>query len=233
MLQPAKYRAESSVCKQRFAASWRKVRFPCALCRRRDWMGKYEGASRVALKPRSTEQVSAILRHCNERRLAVVPQVCSAWITSEQGALLLARHCCISTPHTEDDCTLRLRARGRADWPHPVCATPRPCPGTSVTRCLPACCVHASPTPRQGGNTGLVGGSVPVYDEVVVSTAAMSQVLSFDAVSRAPPLALLPQMGALATAGRGLSNPCPVSGATPGRGWAAACSMSAGREVAV
>ncbi|KAL4440007.1 hypothetical protein ABPG75_003008 [Micractinium tetrahymenae] len=74
----------------------------------KDWMGKYQGASRVALKPRSTEQVSALLRHCNERRLAVVPQ---------------------------------------------------------------------------GGNTGLVGGSVPVHDEVVVSTAAMNQVLSFDAVS--------------------------------------------------
>lgn len=41
----------------------------------RDWMGKYQGASQVALKPRSTEQVSAILHHCNERRLAVVPQV--------------------------------------------------------------------------------------------------------------------------------------------------------------
>lgn len=38
-------------------------------------MGKYEGASRVALKPRSTEQAAVLLRHCNERRLAVVPQV--------------------------------------------------------------------------------------------------------------------------------------------------------------
>ena len=34
----------------------------------------------------------------------------------------------------------------------------------------------------QGGNTGLVGGSVPVFDEVVVSTAAMNQVLGFDEV---------------------------------------------------
>lgn len=39
------------------------------------------------------------------------------------------------------------------------------------------------PLPLQGGNTGLVGGSVPVFDEVVVSTAAMNQVLGFDAVS--------------------------------------------------
>lgn len=37
-------------------------------------MGKYEGASRVALKPKTTEQAAALLRHCFERRLAVVPQ---------------------------------------------------------------------------------------------------------------------------------------------------------------
>ncbi|KAL9027182.1 MAG: hypothetical protein Q9196_004260, partial [Gyalolechia fulgens] len=37
----------------------------------------------------------------------------------------------------------------------------------------------------QGGNTGLVGGSVPVYDEIVVSTSRMNQVRSFDSVSGA------------------------------------------------
>ena len=41
----------------------------------RDWMGRYEGKSRVALRPKTTEQVSKLLAHCNERRLAVVPQV--------------------------------------------------------------------------------------------------------------------------------------------------------------
>jgi D-2-hydroxyglutarate dehydrogenase len=41
----------------------------------------------------------------------------------------------------------------------------------------------------QGGNTGLVGGSVPVHDEVVLSTAAMNRVLGFDAV-RAPGVSL-------------------------------------------
>lgn len=35
----------------------------------------------------------------------------------------------------------------------------------------------------QGGNTGLVGGSVPVFDEIIVSTALMNQVISFDNVS--------------------------------------------------
>ena len=35
----------------------------------------------------------------------------------------------------------------------------------------------------QGGNTGLVGGSVPVFDEVVLSTQLMNNVISLDPVS--------------------------------------------------
>ena len=35
----------------------------------------------------------------------------------------------------------------------------------------------------QGGNTGLVGGSVPLFDEVVLATGSMNKVLSFDPVS--------------------------------------------------
>jgi FAD/FMN-containing dehydrogenase len=38
-------------------------------------MGKYEGKSTLALRPKTTEQVSQVLAHCNRRRLAVVPQV--------------------------------------------------------------------------------------------------------------------------------------------------------------
>eukprot|EP00884_Botryococcus_braunii_P004609 jgi/Botrbrau1/14149/Bobra.182_3s0090.2 len=71
-------------------------------------MGKYTGKSTLALRPKSTEEVSKILAHCNKRRLAVVPQ---------------------------------------------------------------------------GGNTGLVGGSVPVFDEVVLSTSRLNQVRNFDPVS--------------------------------------------------
>ncbi|KAG2498528.1 hypothetical protein HYH03_003778 [Edaphochlamys debaryana] len=74
----------------------------------RDWQKKYEGHSRVALRPRTTEQVAEVLRYCSSRRLAVVPQ---------------------------------------------------------------------------GGNTGLVGGSVPVFDEVVLSTGAMNKILHLDEVS--------------------------------------------------
>ena len=35
----------------------------------------------------------------------------------------------------------------------------------------------------QGGNTGLVGGSIPVHDEVVLSLERMRHVTKFDAVS--------------------------------------------------
>ena len=35
----------------------------------------------------------------------------------------------------------------------------------------------------QAGNSGLVGGSVPVFDEIVVSTSKMNQIRSFDQVS--------------------------------------------------
>ncbi|KAL8728640.1 MAG: hypothetical protein Q9166_005255 [cf. Caloplaca sp. 2 TL-2023] len=35
----------------------------------------------------------------------------------------------------------------------------------------------------QGGNSGLVGGSVPVYDEIVVSMSRMNRIRSFDPVS--------------------------------------------------
>ncbi|MCJ1467657.1 hypothetical protein MMC07_006282 [Pseudocyphellaria aurata] len=35
----------------------------------------------------------------------------------------------------------------------------------------------------QGGNTGLVGGSVPVYDEIVIGLSRMSQIRSFDEIS--------------------------------------------------
>lgn len=70
-----------------------------------DWMRNYRGSGQVVLRPKTTKQVSDILKYCNERRLAVVPQ---------------------------------------------------------------------------GGNTGLVGGSVPVFDEVVISTQLMNNIISLD-----------------------------------------------------
>lgn len=71
-------------------------------------MRKYKGHAKLVLKPGSTEEVSKVLRYCNDNMLAVVPQ---------------------------------------------------------------------------GGNSGLVGGSVPVYDEIVINLARMKNIRSFDEVS--------------------------------------------------
>lgn len=35
----------------------------------------------------------------------------------------------------------------------------------------------------QGGNTGLVGGSVSVFDEIVISTQLMNSIISLDEIS--------------------------------------------------
>lgn len=72
-----------------------------------DWMGKYRGSSACVVRPKTTEEVAAIMRICYDHDIAVVPQ---------------------------------------------------------------------------GGNTGLVGGSVPVHDEVILSLASMNQVRHFDPV---------------------------------------------------
>lgn len=39
-----------------------------------DWMKKYRGSSKLALRPGSTAEVSSILAHCHARRLPIVPQ---------------------------------------------------------------------------------------------------------------------------------------------------------------
>lgn len=73
-----------------------------------DWTRTYRGQGSLVLKPKSTAQVSEIMKYCNQHNIAVVPQ---------------------------------------------------------------------------GGNTGLVGGGVPVFDEVVVSLSKMNKIGNFDDVS--------------------------------------------------
>jgi len=73
-----------------------------------DWMGRYKGKSTTVLKPRTTEEVSKIVKYCNEKRIGIVPQ---------------------------------------------------------------------------GGNTGLVGGSVPVRDELILNLSNLNKIRSFDPVS--------------------------------------------------
>ena len=70
-----------------------------------DWKKTIKGNSSLLLKPNSTDKISKILKYCNDKNLAVVPQ---------------------------------------------------------------------------GGNTGLVGGSVPIFDEVIVSLSNLKKVHSFN-----------------------------------------------------
>jgi FAD/FMN-containing dehydrogenase len=58
----------------------------------------------------------------------------------------------------------------------------RPASTEQVSRVLAHCAARRLAVVPQGGNTGLVGGSVPVFDEVVLSLGAMNKVLSFDEV---------------------------------------------------
>jgi FAD/FMN-containing dehydrogenase len=73
-----------------------------------DWMGKYNGRATTVLKPRTTHEVSEVVKWCSDRQIGIVPQ---------------------------------------------------------------------------GGNTGLVGGSVPLKNEVIINLANMNKVRSFDPVS--------------------------------------------------
>uniref|UniRef100_A0A674F314 D-2-hydroxyglutarate dehydrogenase, mitochondrial n=1 Tax=Salmo trutta TaxID=8032 RepID=A0A674F314_SALTR len=59
----------------------------------------------------------------------------------------------------------------------------RPQTTEDVSQILGYCNSRNLAVSPQGGNTGLVGGSVPVYDEIILSTALMNIVLNFDSVS--------------------------------------------------
>ncbi len=46
----------------------------------------------------------------------------------------------------------------------------------------PFCAIAMSANHTQAGNTSLVGGGVPVFDEIILSTSRMNSILSFDEV---------------------------------------------------
>ncbi|KAF8772044.1 D-2-hydroxyglutarate dehydrogenase like protein [Argiope bruennichi] len=75
------------------------------VCYNTDWLKSHKGTSSLALRPKTTEEVSEIVAYCSKNKLAVCPQ---------------------------------------------------------------------------GGNTGLVGGSIPIFDEIVVSMSLMNNILHFD-----------------------------------------------------
>ena len=39
-----------------------------------DWMNKYKGQSQVVVKPKTTEEVSQVMKYCYEQGIAIVPQ---------------------------------------------------------------------------------------------------------------------------------------------------------------
>lgn len=39
-----------------------------------DWMNKYHGKSPLIVKPRSTEEVSRVVKYCHDNDIAIVPQ---------------------------------------------------------------------------------------------------------------------------------------------------------------
>ncbi|XP_027856197.1 D-2-hydroxyglutarate dehydrogenase, mitochondrial isoform X1 [Xiphophorus couchianus] len=59
----------------------------------------------------------------------------------------------------------------------------RPQTTQEVSQILSYCQSRNLAVNPQGGNTGLVGGSVPVYDEIILSTSLMNNILSFDKIS--------------------------------------------------
>lgn len=58
-------------------------------------------------------------------------------------------------------------------------------PGSTadVSKILSYCNKNGLAVVPQGGNTGLVGGSVPVFDEIVINMSRMNQIIEFDEVS--------------------------------------------------
>ena len=59
----------------------------------------------------------------------------------------------------------------------------KPATTTEVSQILKYCNDHMLAVVPQGGNSGLVGGSVPVFDEIVINTSRMNHIRSFDEVS--------------------------------------------------
>lgn len=58
----------------------------------------------------------------------------------------------------------------------------RPRSTEQVSQLLAYCHAKQLAVVPQGGNTGLVGGSVPVFDEIILNLQSMGKVLSFDEV---------------------------------------------------
>ena len=59
----------------------------------------------------------------------------------------------------------------------------RPSTTKQVSDVLRYCSTYDIAVVPQGGNTGLVGGSVPVFDEVIVSMERMNKIINVDSLA--------------------------------------------------
>ncbi len=69
-------------------------------------------------------------------------------------------------------------------WHGHAAAVVRPGSTSEVAAVMTACARHRLPVVPQGGNTGLVGGSVPMDGELVLSLRRLSEVTGVDPVAR-------------------------------------------------
>jgi FAD/FMN-containing dehydrogenase len=80
------------------------------------------------------------------------------------------------TASYETDWTRRFHGR--------ACCVVRPATTEEVAAVLRACATHGVPVVPQGGNTGLVGASVPTDGEVVLSTSRLRAIGAIDVAAR-------------------------------------------------
>jgi len=93
----------------------------------------------------------------------------------------------IKTPHGVIEGTLEELAFYNQDWTKKYCGQSqlvlRPNNATQVSEILKYCNEQKLAIVPQGGNTGLVGGSVPVFDEIILSLGRLDKIISLDKVS--------------------------------------------------
>jgi FAD/FMN-containing dehydrogenase len=102
-------------------------------------------------------------------------------LVSELQAIVGERHCLLDGDRSAWEEDWRKRFRGRA------LAVVRPATTGEIAAVVKACAAHATGLVAQGGNTGLVGGSVPDESgtQVLLSLARMNRVREIDAANLA------------------------------------------------
>ena len=80
----------------------------------------------------------------------------------------------------DDDLTAAYRMDWTGRWTGRCRAVVRPADTAQVSAVVQVCAAHGAPVVPQGGNTGLVGGAVPVVGSVVLSTLRLDRIGEVD-----------------------------------------------------